>query len=177
LTLVKSYFKIFVVAQRKPLRMDNQRKPAFGWFVGAVAHSEDPQMSEPEPEDPEEFVRGMQKAAERVFLPRRMDELGAQMAELKKEQRGRFRSNKKNLRFYIQVAKRAAVQSGNLDYSQLEIAESVDRLLAAERKNFPQVCLESWRKQSPPRLFADIFRTPNHPLLKLAKPYITKTKV
>jgi len=73
--------------------MDKQKRAALGWFVGALAHSEDPQMSEPEPEDLEESVRLMQKAAERVFLPGRVKELEAAVAELEKEQRGRV-SNK-----------------------------------------------------------------------------------
>jgi hypothetical protein len=147
----------------------------FGEFLKYVL---DP-TSVPQEQPPEELADGMQKAAEHYFLPKRSQRIQARLEQLERLARGRLTGgkNKVGLKFYIRAAKLAAVKSGNLNYSQIEIATSVDRMLADRKTNFSKVCPESWQKHNPPRLFADVFSLPKHPLLKLAKPYISKTEV
>lgn len=127
--------------------------------------------------EPDEWDLG--KAFLRATAPRKIKELEAEVSHLKRAMRGRLigGKNKVGLKFYIRAAKLAAVKSGNLNYSQSDIATSVDRMLADRKTNFSKVCPESWQKYNPPRLFADVFSLPKHPLLKLAKPYISKTEV
>lgn len=150
----------------------DQKPKTFGGFLGgAVSHL----MRDPHGAEPSEDLNtdGLQKAAERHSLPRKIKELRAEVDQLKKGVRGRTLGKKKEA--YIKALIRA-VKSANPNYSHAEIATRVDALLGRAKKNFSGVCPPGWRSYQPTARFADVFArpTPNKKLLRLAKAYISK---
>jgi hypothetical protein len=161
--------------------LDGQNKSGFGTFVeGVVTHPEWSQWPPAKLElSDEEDARIWQKVIARS--PRKVKErqdqiqrLQTAVDQLQRKVRGPVAGKKRKeaqLKAYIRAVKLKAKRV----LSHAEIASSVDRLLGLQKKNLPSVCPPDWQKHAP-RLFAEIFKIPNHPLLKSAKSYISRTK-
>jgi hypothetical protein len=162
--------------------MDKPRK--FGEFLESLAHPE--HANAPEGEDAAEWAEGLQKAADRYFLPKRVKRLKRQLKKVKeseKQVRARLDRLEKAVRGRTISRKREAVLKKfiraawlkNPNGTHREIAEYTDYLLGSKKMNFAATRPTSWNKYSPPVKFADVFqRTSSDPLLKLAKSYISK---
>jgi hypothetical protein len=115
---------------------DQKRKTFGGFLGGAVTHL----MRDPQGAEPSEDLNtdGLQKAAERYSLPRRVKRLEKELKELKRRKSSRGRCD---LWGYVAFAKKA-IPSKVSDHGAL--AAWVDDYLAMKGKKFQDACPKGW---------------------------------
>ena len=148
-------------------KVPTEETRAFGSFLADLAAGRDAQ---PAALSAEEDARIMRRAADRVFLPKKVARLEAEAAAIKK-------ANKPGRKCLLWAYVREAKRQYPLKVSDHAfIARRVDGLLERAGKELCHICPRSWKEvRDLPRLLSDARRHPK--LKKRIKVFISKVAV
>jgi hypothetical protein len=151
---------------------DTGGRPGFGSFLARLAADSFQFQSLPEaaPPTPEEDAQSTKRAWERVFLPKKVARLAAELAALK---RANNPGRKCLMWAYVREAKRKYPPKAS---DHAFIARFVDSLLEKAGKELRDVCPKKWREiPDLPRLLRDGLQHPK--LKKRIRVFISKILV
>jgi hypothetical protein len=149
---------------------ENEGRRGFGAFLADVASGRDKTPPEANPPTPGENEQRLKRAAESVYLPKRVARLAAELAAAK---RANNPVHKCPLWAYVREAKKKYPHRAS---DHAFIARWVDSLFEKNGKELHNVCPKKWKEvRELPRLMSDARK---HPKLKTRiKVFISKVTV